>query len=201
MPATLLVGTVAELAAAVTFLSGPGAFDGQCSRLYCYSTEMTERYAECKLISELAVHRGLHESEPSPVDGESLIRLGRVDSEEAPHVAVMAAQLVRRRLANAGPVFDGSYMDQYRDHQWPPNALRVPVGPGITGRPAPSRTQQRPSTAPNSASPSLEITRAGGRAANWHSRARGSSSSGPDAMIFWFVCRNLGSTLAAVDTE
>jgi glycosyltransferase involved in cell wall biosynthesis len=93
----------------------PDAFDGRRSRLYCYSTEMAQRYAECKPISELAVHRGLHEDEPSAVDGESLVWLGRVDSEKAPHVAVLAAQLLERQLAIVGPVFDRSYVDQYRD--------------------------------------------------------------------------------------
>jgi glycosyltransferase involved in cell wall biosynthesis len=97
------------------FSHRPGAFDGQRSRLYCYSTEMIDRYVACKPISALAVHRGLHEDEPSPVDGQGLLWLGRIDSEKAPHVAVMAAQLLGRRLTIVGPVFDRSYVDLHRD--------------------------------------------------------------------------------------
>lgn len=86
------------------------AFDGKRSRLYCYSPEMLDRYAEHRPIPELAVHLGLDEEEPPAVPGRDLLWLGRVDAEKAPHLAVRAAQILGRRIRIVGPVFDKDYV-------------------------------------------------------------------------------------------
>ncbi|MBK5990436.1 MULTISPECIES: glycosyltransferase family protein [Streptomyces] len=86
------------------------AFDGKRSRLYCYSPEMIERYAEHQPIPELAVHLGLDEDEPLAVAGSDLVWLGRIDEEKAPHIAVRAAQMLGRRIQIVGPVFDEAYV-------------------------------------------------------------------------------------------
>ncbi|MBT2390667.1 glycosyltransferase [Streptomyces sp. ISL-1] len=90
-----------------------GAFDGNRSRLYCYSPEMIERYADHQPILELAVHLGLNEEEPSAVAGRDLVWLGRIDEEKAPHLAVRAAQILGRRIRIVGPVFDEAYMRRH----------------------------------------------------------------------------------------
>ncbi|WP_327162254.1 glycosyltransferase [Streptomyces zaomyceticus] len=95
------------------FQHSPTAFDGRRSRLYCYSPEMTERYAEHQPIPELAVHLGLDEEEPSAVAGRDLVWLGRVDAEKAPHLAVRAAQILGRRIRVVGPVFDHDYVQSH----------------------------------------------------------------------------------------
>ncbi|MFF6997620.1 glycosyltransferase [Streptomyces sp. NPDC008313] len=86
------------------FQHADAAFDGRRSRLYCYSPEMIERYAEHQPITELAVHLGLDEEEPSAVAGSDLVWLGRIDEEKAPHLAVRAAQILGRRHDSLEPV-------------------------------------------------------------------------------------------------
>ncbi|WP_211239821.1 hypothetical protein [Jiangella gansuensis] len=86
------------------------AFDGERSRLYCYSPEMMERYAIHQPIAELAVHLGLDEEGPAARKGTDLVWLGRIDEDKAPHLAVLAAQLLGRRLYLVGPVFDSAYL-------------------------------------------------------------------------------------------
>ncbi|MFF4170171.1 glycosyltransferase [Streptomyces sp. NPDC001744] len=89
------------------------AFDGQRSRLYCYSPEMMERYADHRPIPELAVHLGLDEEEPPATAGTDLVWLGRIDEEKAPHIAVRAAQILGRRIRIVGPVFDEAYVRRH----------------------------------------------------------------------------------------
>ncbi|WP_234425630.1 glycosyltransferase, partial [Streptomyces kebangsaanensis] len=89
------------------------AFDGRRSRLYCYSPEMIERYADHRPFPELAVHLGLNEEEPPAVAGRDLVWLGRVDAEKAPHLAVRAAQILGRRIRVVGPVFDHDYVQSH----------------------------------------------------------------------------------------
>ncbi len=91
-----------------------GTFDGQVTRLYCYSPEMMTRYADHLPRQELAVHQGLHESEPPAVDGRDLIWIGRLDAVKAPHLAVLAAERLGRRIRIAGPIFDPVYMGEHR---------------------------------------------------------------------------------------
>ncbi|MFG3656861.1 glycosyltransferase [Streptomyces sp. NPDC047706] len=90
------------------------AFDGKRSRLYCYSSEMIERYAGHQPIPELAVHLGLHEDEPPAVRGRDLVWLGRIDEEKAPHLAVRAAEILGRRIRIVGPVFDEEYVRRHK---------------------------------------------------------------------------------------
>jgi glycosyltransferase involved in cell wall biosynthesis len=89
------------------------AFDGTRSRLYCYSPEMMERYADHRPIAELAVHLGIHEDEPPAVAGTDLVWLGRIDEEKAPHLAVRAAQILGRRIRIVGPVFNADYVRRH----------------------------------------------------------------------------------------
>jgi glycosyltransferase involved in cell wall biosynthesis len=70
---------------------------------------MTQRYTAQRPIQELAVHQGLHETEPPAVDGDDLVWMGRIDADKAPHLAVMAARLLGRRIRIIGPLFDPSY--------------------------------------------------------------------------------------------
>ncbi|MFF4778976.1 hypothetical protein ACFY05_39750 [Microtetraspora fusca] len=104
---------VATFQHAPAFQHQPDAFDGIRSRLYCYSPEMIERYGEHRPIPELAVHLGLHEEEPAAVSGNDLLWLGRIDAEKSPHLAVMAAGILRRRIKVVGPVFDPEYVAQH----------------------------------------------------------------------------------------
>ncbi|WP_116046389.1 glycosyltransferase [Amycolatopsis palatopharyngis] len=91
------------------------AFDGLRSRLYCYSEQMRQRYAEHLPIAELAVHLGLNEAElPARGEGE-LLWMGRIDRQKAPHLAIRAAGLLGQRITVAGPVFDADYVDAYRE--------------------------------------------------------------------------------------
>ncbi|PLW65694.1 glycosyltransferase [Streptomyces sp. SCUT-3] len=96
------------------FQHAEGAFDETRTRLYCYSSEMAERYAAHKPIPELAVHLGLGEEEPSAVAGRDLVWLGRIDAEKAPHLAVRAAQILGRRIRIVGPVFDADYVQRHK---------------------------------------------------------------------------------------
>ncbi|GAA0422037.1 glycosyltransferase [Streptomyces luteireticuli] len=89
------------------------AFDGQQTRLYCYSPEMADRYAAHHPIPELAVHLGLNEEEPPSTTGQDLVWLGRIDAEKAPHLAIRAAQIVGRRIRVVGPVFDPDYVRRH----------------------------------------------------------------------------------------
>jgi glycosyltransferase involved in cell wall biosynthesis len=91
------------------------AFDGAARRLYCYSAEMADRYARHKPIRELAVHLGLGEDEPPAVKGNDLVWVGRVDHQKSPHLAVMAARLLGRRIRIVGPVFDDDYIRQHAE--------------------------------------------------------------------------------------
>ncbi|MFD7511624.1 glycosyltransferase [Streptomyces sp. NPDC059853] len=95
------------------FRHTPTAFDGMRSRLYCYSPEMMERYADHRPIPDLAVHLGLHEEEPPATAGTDLVWLGRIDEEKAPHIAVRAAQILGRHIQIVGPVFDKEYVRRH----------------------------------------------------------------------------------------
>ena len=96
---------------APSFQHQPGAFDGKRSRLFCYSAEMMERYASQSPRRSLAVHLGLDEEEPPAADGEHLVWLGRIDREKVPHLAIMAAQRLGRRIKIVGPIFDMPYVE------------------------------------------------------------------------------------------
>ena len=102
------------------------AFDGHRSRLYCYSPEMTERYAAHQPILELAVHLGLNEAEAPSIEGQDLVWLGRIDEEKAPHLAIRAAQILGRRIRVVGPVFDSDYA-QRREGSSPPTTSYGPA--------------------------------------------------------------------------
>lgn len=105
---------VATFQHAPAFEHPADTFDARRSRLYCYSPEMTERYAQHRPALELAVHLGLDEDESEPVDGEDLVWVGRLDADKAPHLAAMAAGMLGRRIRFFGPVFDETYMEQHR---------------------------------------------------------------------------------------
>ncbi|WP_280431714.1 glycosyltransferase [Nocardia brasiliensis] len=92
-----------------------GTFDGERSRLYCYSTEMMTRYAAHRPRAELAVHLGLGEDEPPAAGGTGLVWVGRIVADKAPHLAVSAARLLGRRITLVGPVFDDDYLHAHRD--------------------------------------------------------------------------------------
>ena len=96
------------------FQHAPDAFDSRRARLYCYSAEMAARYGAHAPIRELAVHLGLDEDEAPAIDGQDLIWLGRIDEQKAPHLAVMAAHLLGRRIRILGPVFDHAYTERHR---------------------------------------------------------------------------------------
>lgn len=97
-----------------SFRHSKDAFDGRRSRLYCYSPEMLELYADHQPIAELAVHLGIGEEEPLAKAGRDLVWLGRIDSDKAPHLAARAAQILGRRIRFVGPVFDQSYVEEHR---------------------------------------------------------------------------------------
>ncbi|MHC0429507.1 glycosyltransferase family protein [Streptomyces sp. O3] len=96
-----------------SFQHTPDAFDGERSRLYCYSPEMAERYAAHRPSPELAVHLGIDEDEPPAVKGQDLVWLGRIDADKAPHLAARAAQILGRRIRLVGPVFDEDYVRRH----------------------------------------------------------------------------------------
>jgi glycosyltransferase involved in cell wall biosynthesis len=104
---------VATFQHAPNFQHSYRAFDGKRDRLYCYSTEMVERYADHHPIHELAVHHGIDEAEPPAIAGRDLVWVGRIDAEKAPHLAVRAAQILGRRIRLVGPVFDPEYVREY----------------------------------------------------------------------------------------
>lgn len=91
------------------------AFDGVRSRLFCYSPEMVDRYAQHRPVPQLAVHLGLDEDEPPAVDGADLVWLGRIDADKAPHLAIMAACRLGRTIRLVGPVFDRGYVAKYAE--------------------------------------------------------------------------------------
>lgn len=85
----------------------PEAFDGARSRLFCYSPEMVDRYANHRPTQTLSVQFGLSEEHPLPATaGDSLLWLGRIDKQKTPHLAAMAARMLGRRLRIVGPVLD-----------------------------------------------------------------------------------------------
>jgi glycosyltransferase involved in cell wall biosynthesis len=92
----------------------PGTFDSTASRLYCYSPEMMALYADQRPIRELAVTQGLGEEEPPAMRGRDLAWVGRIDAEKAPHLAILAAARLGRRIRLAGPVFDRGYVERHR---------------------------------------------------------------------------------------
>lgn len=101
---------VATFQHAPAFVHTPEAFDGRRWRLYCYAPEMMELYSAHRPLQELAVHSGLHEEEPPSTRGNSLVWVGRIDAEKAPHLAVRAAQILARSIRVVGPVFDEEYL-------------------------------------------------------------------------------------------
>ena len=92
-----------------------GTFDGVRSRLFCYSPEMMARYRDHRPRQELAVNLGLGEDEPPARDGRDLVWVGRIEPLKAPHLAVLAARRLGRRIVIAGPVFDETYVARYRE--------------------------------------------------------------------------------------
>ncbi|MFL5913567.1 MAG: glycosyltransferase [Mycobacteriales bacterium] len=91
-----------------------GTFDGRGSRLYCYSAEMMALYADHQPRQELAVSQGLDEDEQPAQEGTDLVWLGRIDAVKAPHLAVLAAAQLGRRIRIAGPVLDAAYLERHR---------------------------------------------------------------------------------------
>ncbi|MQA25778.1 MAG: glycosyltransferase [Micromonosporaceae bacterium] len=98
------------------FRHAQDAFDGQRSRLYCYSPEMADRYTYCRPIHALSVQFGLGEERPlTAMRGRDLVWLGRIHADKAPHIAVMAAGLLGSRIQIIGPVHDDEYVRRHAD--------------------------------------------------------------------------------------
>lgn len=97
-----------------TFQHTIGTFDGRRSRLYCYSAEMTRRYADHAPTQTLSVQLGLGEETPArPGGGRDIVWLGRLDADKAPHLAAMATAKLGKPITLAGPVLDDSYIDRH----------------------------------------------------------------------------------------
>jgi len=99
------------------FRHAADAFDGQRSRLFCYSAEMVERYRICKPYQAVSVQFGLNEETVPPAqNGHDLVWLGRLDGQKAPHLAACAAAKLGQRLRIIGtPVRDSRYTEAYRE--------------------------------------------------------------------------------------
>ena len=97
------------------FVHAPDAFDGQRSRLFCYSAEMVERYCDCHPLQAVSVQFGLGEDAmPHAQPGRDLVWLGRLDGQKAPHLAALAAAKLGRRLRIVGkPVRDSAYAEEF----------------------------------------------------------------------------------------
>lgn len=97
------------------FVHAPDAFDGQRSRLFCYSAEMVERYRRSKPYQAVSVQFGVGEDAVLPArSGRDLVWLGRLDSQKAPHLAAMATAKLGMRLRIVGnPVRDHRYIEEY----------------------------------------------------------------------------------------
>ncbi|MBX6750321.1 MAG: glycosyltransferase [Micromonosporaceae bacterium] len=98
-----------------TFAHPAGTFDGARSRLYCYSPEMCARYAAHQPVQELSVQTGIDEDPRPARHGHHLLWLGRVCAPKAPHLAVLAAQRLGRRLRIVGPIHDEQYVRRHAD--------------------------------------------------------------------------------------
>jgi glycosyltransferase involved in cell wall biosynthesis len=92
------------------FTHRPDTFDGITTRLYCYSDEMICRYRSHDPVRALSVQFGLGETEPPAGPGRGLVWVGRIDAHKAPHLAIMAAAQLGRRIRIVGPVFDPNYV-------------------------------------------------------------------------------------------
>lgn len=99
------------------FVHAPDAFDGQRSRLFCYSPEMIERYRQCVPYQAVSVQFGVGEHDvPCARAGRDLVWLGRLDGQKAPHLAALAAAKLGMRLRIIGkPVRDDRYIAKYGD--------------------------------------------------------------------------------------
>jgi glycosyltransferase involved in cell wall biosynthesis len=98
------------------------AFDGQRTRLYCYSPEMVERYRAHGPQQTLSVQFGFGEDARLPVVcRQDLVWIGRVDADKAPHLAAMAAARLGQRLRIVGPTPDPHYLDRHRATLTAPN--------------------------------------------------------------------------------
>ena len=96
------------------FRHADGTFDDSKVRLYCYSAEMTARYAAHRPRTELAVHLGFADQpQQAAQPGDELVWIGRIDEDKAPHIAIIAARLAGRRIHVIGPVFDPSYVKRH----------------------------------------------------------------------------------------
>lgn len=97
------------------FVHAPDAFDGQRSRLFCYSAEMIARYEQCRPYQAVSVQFGVGEDAvPRARAGRDLVWLGRLDGQKAPHLAALAATKLGMRLRIVGkPVRDGRYIEEY----------------------------------------------------------------------------------------
>lgn len=122
----------------VTFQHDPAfqhaedAFHGRRSRLFCYSAEMAERYAQHRPQRTVSVQFGRGEETPGPArGGTDLLWLGRIHADKAPHLAAVAAGVVGRRLRIAGPVLDRAYL---REHWATLNAPHVDMVGEIAGQ-------------------------------------------------------------------
>lgn len=104
---------VATFQHSATFRHAPDAFDGQRSRLYCYSPQMLSRYRAHRPIAELAMHLGWGEENQRPASGKDLVWLGRIDEEKAPHLAVLAARRLGVPIRLIGPIFDTDYLSRH----------------------------------------------------------------------------------------
>ncbi len=96
-----------------SFVHAPGTFNGRDVRLYCYSREMMDRFADHLPRQELSVQIGLHEDPLPAMPGRDLLWLGRVCAEKAPHIAAMAAARLGRDLRIVGPVHDAEYVRRH----------------------------------------------------------------------------------------
>jgi glycosyltransferase involved in cell wall biosynthesis len=95
------------------FRHPPSTFNATTSRLYCYSREMTCRYREHSPRQELSVQLGLGEEPPPAIRGRDLLWLGRICSAKAPHLAVIAAARLGRRIRIVGPVHEPEYVRKH----------------------------------------------------------------------------------------
>lgn len=93
------------------------SFNQKDKFLFCYSSEMLERYKDQKPIKQLLFHSGVNEDPFFTKNPEDyLLWIGRLDRDKAPHIAIKVAKKLNKRLKILGKtVYQEDYFNSIKD--------------------------------------------------------------------------------------
>lgn len=91
-------------------------YDRKKAILFCYSAEMQKRFEIQKPVKLICSGEGINEDPIKGADKGYLVWLGRLDEDKSPHLAILAAEKLNKKIYIMGsPQYQSYYIKKYKE--------------------------------------------------------------------------------------